>query len=163
MRWIFLLLPWVELYSLIKLGGQIGGFPAVLYVFLTLVLGLSIVRLQGMEIIARLREAQQGGVLTERLLADDLAVGLAGVLLMVPGLVTDFLAAAVLVGPIWRRLTGQTRAASPPPGPSAGPDSGASSRASGPQRDPSGAHRGANRGSGRPDTIEGEYRRLDDE
>jgi UPF0716 protein FxsA len=162
MRWIFLLLPWIELYSLIQLGGRIGGLSAVLYVFLTLILGLSIVRLQGMEIIARLREAQQGGVLTERLLADDLAVGLAGVLLMVPGLITDLMAALVLVGPLWRRLTGQTRAAKPQapgygPNPGSNPDPNSDFNAA--QRRPFDNQSGQKRS----DTIEGEYRRLDDD
>jgi len=149
MRWIFLLLPWIELYGLIKLGGRIGGLATVAYVFLTLVMGLSIVRLQGLEIIARLRDAQQGGLLVGPLLADDLAVGLAGLLLMIPGVVTDLAAAAVLVGPLWRRLTGQTpRAGSPPFGSPPGPGGS------------DGGRDGAKR---RGDAIEGEYRRLDDD
>jgi UPF0716 protein FxsA len=151
MRWIFLLLPWVELYGLIQLGGRIGGLATLAYVFLTLVLGLSLVRLQGLEIVARLRAAQQGGLLAGPLLADDLAVGLAGVLLMVPGLVTDFVAAAVLVGPLWRRLTGQSPRAGTGRSPYGGPDAGGEAH-----RD----HGGTGRGD---DAIEGEYRRLDDD
>jgi UPF0716 protein FxsA len=151
MRWIFLLLPWVVLYGLIKLGGRIGGLATLAYVFLTLVMGLSIVRLQGMQIIARLRDAERRGFLAGPLLADDLAVGLAGVLLMIPGLVTDFLAAAVLVGPLWRRLTGQTPRAgggSPPYGRPSGSGDTDYDRGDAPRRG---------------DAIEGEYRRLDDE
>lgn len=147
MRWILLLLPWVELYTLIQLGSRIGALATLAYVFLTLVLGVSILRLQGMEIIARLRSAQAGGIVMERLLADDLAVGLAGVLLLVPGLVTDALAVMVLVGPLWRRLTGRHRRA--------GGD--------GWQR-PGGGPFSASRGGGGPDDpIEGDFRRLDDD
>ncbi len=147
MRWILLLLPWAELYGLIQLGGRIGGFATLVYVFVTLVLGMSIIRAQGMEIVARLREAQESGILTDRLLADDLAVGLGGVLMAIPGLITDLLAVAVLLGPLWRRLTGQTRPASPYAG----------------QRGPDGP---GHTGTGQPrqhDTIEGEFRRIDDD
>ncbi|MEL7045363.1 MAG: FxsA family protein [Pseudomonadota bacterium] len=147
MRWILLLLPWAELYGLIQLGGHIGGFATLVYVFLTLVLGMSIVRAQGMEIVARLREAQESGILTGRLLADDLAVGLGGVLLAVPGLITDLLAVVVLLGPLWRRLTGQTRSASP-------------YTAQGGPNDP---HRSTTGQPRRHDTIEGEFRRIDDD
>ena len=47
MRWVFLLLPWIELFTLIQLGGEIGGFMTLLYVFATLMLGLTVIRLQG--------------------------------------------------------------------------------------------------------------------
>ncbi|MEO1079823.1 MAG: FxsA family protein [Pseudomonadota bacterium] len=147
MRWILLLLPWAELYGLIQLGGRIGGFATLVYVFLTLVLGMSIVRAQGMEIVARLREAQESSILTGRLLADDLAVGLGGVLLAIPGLITDLLAVAVLLGPLWRRLIGQTRSASPYMA----------------QRGPNAPHRSTEGQPRRHDTIEGEFRRIDDD
>jgi len=153
MRWIFLLLPWVELFTLIRLGGSVGALSTLAYVFVTLVLGLTILRLQGMEIIGRLRDAQDdGGVVAGRLLADDLAVGLAGLLLLIPGLVTDSAALLVLIGPLWRRLSG----ASPRPGTDESATGGATKTA----RDAPVREARAPRGSR---TIEGEYRRLDDE
>lgn len=146
MRWIFLLLPWIELYTLIQLGSRIGAFAALAYVFLTFMLGLSIVRLQGMEIIGKLSAAQSGQIVPRQLLADELALGLAGVLLMIPGLVTDMLALLVLFGPLRRRLFGALRGPQAPH-----PPGGASSQGqSGPR-------------SGRGDAIEGEFRRLDDD
>ena len=60
MRWFFLLLPWAELFTLIKLGGSIGALATLFYVFATFVLGMSIVRLQGMELIGNLRQAEYG-------------------------------------------------------------------------------------------------------
>jgi UPF0716 protein FxsA len=146
------LLPWVELFTLIQLGGEIGALMTVAYVFATLMLGLTILRFQGMEIIARLREAQARGVMVGGLLADDLAMGLGGLLLMVPGLITDFAAVLVFVGPIWRRLTGTTPRAEAPGGPGqAGPFSN-----TGPLDRESPRNRPG-------DSIEGEFRRIDDE
>ena len=122
MRWLILLLPWVELYTLIQLGGRIGALGAVFYVFVTLVLGVSILRLQGMEILGRMRDVQRGGLVMGRFFADDLAVGFAGLLLMIPGLITDAMAVLVLIGPLWRRLSRATPGAGAPgAGPAGGP------------------------------------------
>jgi UPF0716 protein FxsA len=142
MRWIILLLPWIELFTLIRLGMQIGALATLLYVFATLVLGVSIMRLQGMEVLTRLREAQMGWSIPPQLLVDDLAVGLAGLLLAVPGLVTDAMALLVLIGPLLRRLFGGSRR--PPGGTGHG----------GP---------GQSGGSSGHSTLEGEFRRLDDD
>ena len=148
MRWIFLLLPWIELFTLIQLGSEIGALATLVYVFATLMLGLTIVRFQGMEILDRLRAAQSRGIAVGGLLADDLAMGLGGLLLIIPGLVTDGLGALVFVGPLWRRLTGASR------------HPGALGSAS--YRD-----RGAFRDGAAPkapgEALDCEFRRLDDE
>lgn len=95
----------MELFTLIQLGGRIGAVEAMLYVLATFFLGLAILRAQGMEIVNKLRAAQGGAaVIPQQLLGDELALGLAGLLLMVPGLITDFLAIIVLLGPLRRRI-----------------------------------------------------------
>jgi UPF0716 protein FxsA len=113
----------------------------VLYVFATLLLGVSIMRLQGMEVLSRLRDAQMGWSIPPQLLVDELALGLAGLLLAIPGLVTDVLALLVLAGPLLRRLfRGRSRLPDGPGRARPGP------------------------GGFRADTtVEGEYRRLDDD
>ncbi|WOJ93446.1 FxsA family protein [Congregibacter variabilis] len=105
MRWFFILLPWMELFTLIQLGSRIGAVETMLYVLATFFLGLAILRAQGMEIVNKLRAAQSGAaVIPQQLLGDELALGLAGLLLIVPGLITDFLAIIVLLGPLRRRI-----------------------------------------------------------
>ena len=104
MRWFFLLLPWFELFTLIQLGGEIGGFVTLLYVFATFMLGLTVIRLQGKEILSRLQQAESGQVVVGQMLGDELVVGFAGLLLLIPGLFTDTLAVLVLIGPLRRRL-----------------------------------------------------------
>jgi UPF0716 protein FxsA len=137
MRLFFLLLPWLELFSLIQLGIETSALTALLYVLVTLVLGIAIIRHQGMSLVTRMQDLQAGRVLGQQLLLDGMAVGIAGLLLMVPGLISDFFAIVVLIGPLRRRL-GRWLA-----GPQ--PESYA------PQRDAS---------SESP--IEGEFRRLDE-
>jgi UPF0716 protein FxsA len=104
MRIFLLLLPWLELFSLIQLGIETSALVALGYVLLTLLLGLAVLRHQGMGMFARLRELQAGQVLGPQMLLDDMAVGLAGLLLMFPGLISDVAALVVLIGPLRRRL-----------------------------------------------------------
>lgn len=154
MRWFFLLLPFFELLTLIWLLEQIGVFTSLAYGFVTLFLGLAIVRAQGMEITARLRSAQ-GQMLVGQRLGAELAVGLAGFLLMMPGLLTDTLALLLLIPPLRRRL-----------GALAGALFSAWQRGNAARpgtRGPS-ARGGAGASAERPvETIEGEFQRLADD
>lgn len=147
MRWLFLLFPFAEVFTFVWLFEQIGLFTTLAYVVVTSFLGLAILRAQGMEITARLRSAQGQIAVGQRLRA-ELAVGLAGFLLMVPGLLTDALALLVLIPPLRRRLGALCRVLF-----SARPDT----------RGPS-ARRGAGASAERPvETIEGEFQRLADD
>jgi UPF0716 protein FxsA len=105
MPWIILLLPWIELWTLIELGAATSGLMALAYVFLTLMLGLGLIRRQGEGMLARIQQQQaQGGILSPDWLMDDLALVGSGLLLMIPGLVTDFLAVVFAIGPLRRGL-----------------------------------------------------------
>jgi len=104
MRFIIMLLPWLELLTLIQLGIHTSALAAVAYVFIMLVLGMVVLQRQGSQMMARLREAQQGQVLGSRLLVDDMAMGLAALLLMFPGMISDFAALVVVIGPLRRRI-----------------------------------------------------------
>jgi UPF0716 protein FxsA len=104
MRFIIMLLPWLELYTLVQLGIETSALTAVAYAVGTLFLGLLVLRRQGMEMFERLRKLQSGGVIGPELLVDDMAMGLAGVLLMFPGMISDVAALIVMIGPLRRRL-----------------------------------------------------------
>ena len=104
MRLFIMLLPWLELFTLIQLGIETSALTALFYVFLTFVAGIAVLRYQGMEMFTRLRETQEGKIFGQQLFLDDMAVGLAGLLLLIPGLISDFAAVVVLIGPLRRRL-----------------------------------------------------------
>lgn len=138
MRFLIMLLPWLELFTLIKLGTETSALTALVYVFGTLVLGLAILRRQGQGVFERLRESREGRIVGPDLLLDDMATGFAGLLLVIPGMITDFMALLVLVGPLRRRVA---RAVS------------------GPQPEPYIPRQD----SGQHETIEGTFRRIDDD
>lgn len=102
MRLLLLAYPWLELLSLIQLGIRTNALVALGYVLLMILLGSALLRFVGSSAIARLRAAQQSGQLQQHLFVDDLALAVSAVLLMVPGLVSDFFALIVLIGPLRR-------------------------------------------------------------
>ena len=138
MRVFVILLPWLELFTLIELGIKTSALTALGYVLCTLVLGMAILQRQGQGMFERLRQSQEGKLVGPQLLLDDMALGLAGVLLMIPGLISDFAAVIVIIGPLRRRLASWL--IGPQPEPYA------------PERD-----------SESQVTLEGQYRRVDDE
>jgi UPF0716 protein FxsA len=104
MRLLLLFYPWLELLSLIQLGIETRAIVPLLWVLVMFMLGAALLRRVGTASVLRLREAQQSGVLQQSLFVDDLAVAVAALLFMIPGLLSDFFAVVVLIGPLRRLL-----------------------------------------------------------
>lgn len=104
MRFAIIILPWLELFTLIELGVKTSALTALAYAFATLLLGIAILQRQGRGMFERLRQGRDGRIFGPELLLDDMAMGFAGLLLMIPGMITDLVALIVMVGPLRRRL-----------------------------------------------------------
>ena len=96
MRWLLFLYPWLELFSLIQLGAETSVLFAMTWVLAMIFAGVLLLRRVGMASINRLRAAQQGRMLPQQLLLDDMVGAIAAVLLIIPGLLSDALAVMVL-------------------------------------------------------------------
>lgn len=101
--WLFLLfvaVPIIEIALFIQVGGVIGLWPTLGIVILTAIAGTSLMRLQGMQTLARLQSSLAEG----RNPADPMAQGamilVAGVLLLTPGFFTDAVGLALLLPPV---------------------------------------------------------------
>jgi len=101
-RWIIALYPWLELWSLIELGVAKGLLTVVLWVVLTFTVGGVLIRRAGANSLARLQLARLEGQLSQQFLGDDMALAVAGLLLVIPGLVSDVFAGVILIGPLRR-------------------------------------------------------------
>ena len=66
--------------------------------------GLGAIRFAGAQVLTRLQAAQREGALQQHLLAGDMALAFAGLLLMVPGLISDALAVLIMIPPVRRLL-----------------------------------------------------------
>ena len=101
---LFVLVPLVELFLLLKLGSHIGVGPTVAIVVATGVFGGAMARMQGFAALRRIRESLDRGVLPTDSLVDGLFVLAGGLLLLTPGLITDVVGFLALLPPTRSRL-----------------------------------------------------------
>ena len=97
---LFLIVPLIEIWLFITIGGQIGVWPTIGLVVLSAVVGAMLVRAQGARAWAELQ-----GAITEfrdpgRPLAHGAMILLAGAMLMTPGFFTDTLGLLLLLPPV---------------------------------------------------------------
>ena len=161
MRGIWLLYPLLELWSLIELGAQTSAGLAVLWVLGAGFVGMATIRFAGAQVLSRLQAAQREGALQQQLVASDMALAIAGLLLIVPGLISDALAVLVLIRPV-RHVLGRMLATRWSKGASHGGDAHAHRRA---QQDAFHARQTGGEATQQDDgvTLEGEFRELDPE
>lgn len=100
MKWLLFLYPWLELWSLIELGARTSATTAMLWPMVAGVVGIGLFRLAGRQTLQHLQQAQRKSVLSQQLLMGNAARLVAGVLLIVPGLISDALAVVVLIAPL---------------------------------------------------------------
>lgn len=139
---LFLLVPLLEIYLLIKIGGEIGAWPTVALVVATAVIGAALLRWQGISTLMRVRQSLDRGELPALAMLEGLLLLIAGALLLTPGFFTDTVGFLLLVPPLRRKLLLALLSA------------GMVHVAGAPQPPP---------GESRPSrTLEGEFRREDD-
>lgn len=88
---IFVLFPLLELWLLIKVGAAIGPLTTVAMVILTAVAGMALLRLQGLSALASAQAKLAAGESAASELVGGVFLALGGLLLLVPGFITDFL------------------------------------------------------------------------
>lgn len=93
----FLLLPLIEIACFIVIGNAIGLWPTLAGVLLSTLAGSLVLRFQGLSLLNEMRSTMGRGQLPARKIADAMMVGLAGLLLLVPGYFTDLLGLLLLI------------------------------------------------------------------
>jgi UPF0716 protein FxsA len=93
----FTLIPFVEIYLLIKIGAQVGAFNTILIVIVTGLLGASLARLEGIKTMTKVRESLNRGELPAEEMLDAMLIFTAGVVLLTPGFLTDLAGLTLLV------------------------------------------------------------------
>ena len=99
---LFLIIPVIEIYLLIQVGGIIGTLPTVGLVVFTAVLGAFLVRQQGLATLLRVQQSMARGELPTTAMFEGVILLLAGALLLTPGFFTDTLGFLALVPPLRR-------------------------------------------------------------
>ena len=143
---LFLIIPAIEIALFIQIGGVIGVIPTLLLILITAIVGVALLRLQGLVTLVRVQESLNRGEIPAVEMLEGLMLLLSGAFLLTPGFFTDAVGFAALMPAVRRsvaiwllsHLNIMTFVGGQPPG---GPDV---------HTDPQG-HR----------TIEGEYQRKD--
>jgi len=86
---LFLIIPIIEIFLLIKVGGIIGALPTIILVVLTAVIGAGLLRQQGLSTLARFQQNMSQGKLPAQEMVEGILLAVGGALLMTPGFVTD--------------------------------------------------------------------------
>jgi UPF0716 protein FxsA len=94
---LFTIVPLIELYLLITIGGVIGVVPTIAIVIGTGVLGAWLARWQGLAVIRRISDEMADGRIPTDALIDGLLVLVAAAVLLTPGLLTDTAGFVLLV------------------------------------------------------------------
>lgn len=93
MFWILILLftvfPILELVAIIKVGQSLGIFNTVTLILTISILGGYLSRLQGFLILQKIQNNLQRGILPTAEMLDGLLVFCAGILLLIPGFISD--------------------------------------------------------------------------
>jgi len=86
---LFILVPLLELIILIQVGRYLGFWPTVFLLLVLGLVGITLVRTQGLSAWHRIRTELAAGHPPGEALLDGLLVFAAGLLLITPGLLTD--------------------------------------------------------------------------
>lgn len=103
---IFVILPIIELTVLIKVGSHIGVLWTLALIFLTAIVGVTLLRAQGLATLMRASRKLEEGTVPAQELAEGFLLALAGALLITPGFVTDAFGFALLVPALRHKFLG---------------------------------------------------------
>ena len=97
---IFLIIPVIELYLLIKIGGMIGALNTVLIILTTASLGAYLAKSQGLRVLREIQEATSMGYMPGNELLHGFFVLVGSFALITPGFLTDIIGLSMLIPPI---------------------------------------------------------------
>lgn len=86
---LFIAVPLIEMIVLIKVGQQIGALLTIALVILTAVIGIALLKQQGIAMLNRANWKLNQGQIPAREMAEGIVLAVGGALLLTPGFVTD--------------------------------------------------------------------------
>ena len=86
---LFIVVPLAEMLLLFEVAEHIGGLWTVGLVVLTAVVGIQILKRQGLRTLLRARQRVESGELPAREIIEGMLIAAAGAMLLTPGFITD--------------------------------------------------------------------------
>lgn len=101
---LFILVPLAEVGVFIEVGGVLGLWPTLALCLLTAAIGTACIRYQGFNLVNRARQQLDAGEAPVFEVVSGVCLLIAGILLLVPGFVTDAVGFLLLLPPFRRWL-----------------------------------------------------------
>ncbi|AWU94876.1 FxsA family protein [Azospirillum ramasamyi] len=101
---LILILPILEIVGFIQVGDWIGAGPTIGLLILSAVVGVILVRHRGLAALTRAQAAAARGETPIGTVLDGFCEVLAGILLIIPGFLTDILGLLLLIRPLRRGM-----------------------------------------------------------
>ncbi|MCB5202178.1 membrane protein FxsA [Neorhizobium sp. T786] len=101
---LFLLLPLAEIAGFVVVGQMVGVWGTLGLVLLSGVVGIMLLRIQGLQMLRRLSEEGREGRVPGDTIVQGAMIVVAAVLFIVPGFVTDLIGLALLIPFVRRTL-----------------------------------------------------------
>lgn len=102
----FTLLPFIELYLLIRIGRVVGPANTLVFVVAMGIVGAALAKSQGRKVLREWREALAAGRVPEEGVLGGILVLAGGLLLITPGVLTDVAGLLCLFPPTRRAIVG---------------------------------------------------------
>lgn len=97
---LFIGIPLIELVLFLLIGSRIGPVATIATVILTGILGATLTKRQGLQVLANYRQALAERRMPHAEVVEGLMILVAGAMLLTPGFLTDAIGFALLVQPI---------------------------------------------------------------
>ena len=88
---IFIAIPIIEISIFIQFGSFIGTINTILLIFLTAIIGVYFVRLQGFGALQKIKDDLSNQITPVKGLFDGVVILISGFLLLIPGFFSDFI------------------------------------------------------------------------
>jgi UPF0716 protein FxsA len=103
---LFIVMPVVEMWVLIEVGSRIGALTTIGLVLLTAMIGLALLRQQGVSTLLRANQRMAAGEMPLQEMVEGIFLAVGGALLLTPGFITDTIGFACLIPGLRQVLIG---------------------------------------------------------
>ena len=149
MPFLLIAYPFLEFWSLLEFSARTNALATITYILVMIIVGYWLLQLAGRSALSTAGRFPSASAIRGQLFAGEISVAFGAVLLMIPGLISDFLALYVFLRAALKAVFG---GASSRQGPRAGKSE---------QDTPNRASDSTSEGG--PVTLEGDYSRVDDD
>ena len=91
------LVPLIEIYLLMKIATAMGALNTIALVIVSALLGVMLARREGLRTMQQISDSLERGAIPAEEMIDTLLIFVAGILLLIPGVLTDLLAFVLLI------------------------------------------------------------------